>query len=332
MAPRSSVSFAGSPLALCAALLASVLAHSAGAQARPAAPPAAAVQQAPVVSKDGTRIVYDRSGDGPPLVIVASALATRRDASRLAALLAPSFTVLNHDRRGRGDSGDGERYAVAREIEDIEAIVDAAGGRAFLFGSSSGAVLALEAAHALGAKVEGLVLFEPPFVVDDSRPPIPDAFFAGIAAHVEAGRRREAVAAFLQECVGVPAPMLAGMQRSPMWRGMEQLAHTLPYDGAVMAGLQSGKPLPQQRWTGVRARTLILDGERSDAYLRRGAAALAKVLRGAKQQTLPGLDHSAVFMAPQALVPVVVGFLEPRAPKAGLGAMRAAPVRPQADR
>jgi pimeloyl-ACP methyl ester carboxylesterase len=331
MAPRSRVLFAGSPLAHCAALAAIVLALPAGAQERPPAPAAAAVQQA-VVSKDGTRIVYDRSGDGPPLVIVASALATRRDASRLAALLADSFTVCNHDRRGRGDSGDGERYAVAREVEDIEAIVDAAGGTAFLFGSSSGAVLALEAAHALGAKVQGLVLFEPPFVVDDSRPPIPDAFFAGIAAHVEGGRRREAVAAFLQECVGVPAPMLAGMQRSPMWRGMEQLAHTLPYDGAVMAGLQDGAPLPKDRWTGVRARTLILDGERSDAYLRRGAEALAEVLPGAKRLTLRGLDHSAVFMAPQALVPAVVEFLAPRAPDAATGTVRAASVRPQAGR
>lgn len=303
-------------LALGAIPLTTLLMQTAVGQERSTALAASDGNPLTVVSSDGTRIAYERSGNGPALVIVASALATRRDASRLARLLAPSFTVFNHDRRGRGDSGDSERYAIRREIEDIDALVQAAGGKAFLFGSSSGAVLALEAANALGGRIDGLVLFEPPFIVDDSRPPVPDGLFARMEEHLAAGRRSEVVAAFMQECVGVPEDMLSAMQRTSMWRGMEKLAHTLPYDGALLAGLQGGKPLPKERWTAVRSRALIIDGERSDAFLRRAADALAEVLPGSERHTLQGQDHSAVVMAPQTLVPVLVDFLKVREPEA----------------
>ena len=262
-----------------------------------------------VQSKDGTSIAYEKSGKGPPLILVSGALSSRADGARLASLLAPSFTVVNYDRRGRGDSGDAKTYAVAREIEDIAALVEQCGGSASLFGSSSGAVLALEAANALGAKIPAQVLFEPPFIADASRPPIPADFTKRIAEMVAADRRDEAVSVFMVEAVGVPEAMVGKMKAAPMWAKMEKLAHTLPYDLAIMAGLQSGNALPANRWKSVTARALVVDGEKSDAFLRSAAQRLSEVLPTSKRRTLEGQDHSAPSMAPQALVPVLVEFL-----------------------
>jgi pimeloyl-ACP methyl ester carboxylesterase len=262
-----------------------------------------------VQSKDGTSIAYEKSGKGPQLILVGSALASRADAAPLASLLAQSFAVVNYDRRGRGDSADAKTYAVAREIEDIVALVDQCGGSANLFGSSSGAVLALEAANALGAKIVAQVLFEPPFIVDASRPPIPADFTKRITEMLAADRRDETVSVFMVEAVGVPEAMVGTMKKAPMWAKMEKLAHTLPYDLAILDGLQSGKALPANRWKSVAARTLVVDGEKSDAFLRLAAQKLAEVLPASKRRTLEGQDHSAPYMAPQALVPVLVEFL-----------------------
>ena len=274
------------------------------------APPAAPAE-ATAMSKDGTRIAYEKSGSGPIVILVSCALADRTGASRLAQLLAPRATVINYDRRGRGRSGDGKRYEVQREVEDIEALIDANGGTASLFGSSSGAVLALTAANALTEKVAAIALFEPPFVVDDSRPPIPADMFTRIRDLVEKDHRSGAVALFMSECLGVPAEMLEGMKQAPMWRGLEKLAHTIPYDGALLAGLQAGKPLPAHHWPSVTARTLVVDGENSDLFLHRAADALVKELPGAGRKTLAGQDHSVVFTAPQAIAPVLLEFLVP---------------------
>lgn len=279
---------------------------------RPADPAGPVVES--LRSADGTEIVYERSGTGPALILVSSALSDRRGNAPLAVLLAPHFTVVSYDRRGRGESGDAARYAVRREVEDLEALVDRCGGSAFLFGSSSGAVLALEAADALGDKVRAQVLFEPPFVVDDSRPAIPEDAFRRIEALLADGRRDAAVEVFMEEVVGVPAAMVEGMRRSSMWKTMERLAHTLPYDGTLLEGLQSGRPLPAGRWRSVTARTLVIDGERSDPFLRNAVAALADALPVARRATLEGHDHSAPFVAPEALVPLLVEFLEPDAP------------------
>jgi pimeloyl-ACP methyl ester carboxylesterase len=273
--------------------------------------PAPAALAAAVKSKDGTTIAHERCGKGPVLVLVASALADRSGAGRLASLLAPSFTVINFDRRGRGKSGDTKPYAVAREIEDIEALIDKAGGKAALFGSSSGAALALEAADKLGSKVSAVALFEPPFIVDDTRPPISQDFFEKVGSLVAADRRSDAVALFMSKGIGVPDDMVAQMKQAPMWPAMEKLAHTIPYDGAILKNLQSGKPLPARRWKSIAARVLVIDGEQSPPFLRNAATAVAGVLPGARRETLPGQDHSVVLTAPEALVPVLTGFLPP---------------------
>jgi len=148
-----------------------------------------------VRSADGTRIAYFRAGAGTPIILIDPALSTHRGSTKLSAAIAPRFSAISYDRRGRGASGDEQPSTAdpAREVEDIAALVDAAGGRAILFGSSSGAALALEAAASLGDRVSGVVLYEPPFICDDSRPPLPPDLAARIAASVAKGDRSSAV-------------------------------------------------------------------------------------------------------------------------------------------
>lgn len=270
-------------------------------------------------SNDGTRIAYDQQGNGPVVILVAAALSTRAETTQLAGLLAERFTVINYDRRGRGNSGDnltgGGSTSVQREVEDIAALINAAsgaaaGGKAALFGHSSGAVLALEAANRLPDKVTKLALFEPPFVIDSSRPPVPADFASHMQGLVSAGRRGDAVAYFMTKGVGVPEEFLGEMKNSPMWPEMEALAHTLPYDGAIMAGLQQGNPLPAARWSAVTAPALVMAGGNSPEFMHNGAQALAALLPKAQYRKLDGLDHGAAVMAPDALAPVLVEFLK----------------------
>lgn len=265
-----------------------------------------------VTSRDGTRISCERSGSGPAVVIVASALADRRDAKRLARHLSEHFTVLNYDRRGRGASDDSTSYDVAREVEDIDALIDAAGGQASVFGSSSGAVLALDAANTLGDKVTRLALFEPPFIVDDSRPPLSTDDSRRIEAHLGAGQRGDAVKDFMTRHLGMPAAMVAGMRLLPTWRKLKQLAHTIPYDLTLMRGTQSGAPLPSDRWSSVAVPTLVLTGEKSDAFLDSAGRALVDVLPAARHATLRGANHAAVVAAPKKLAAALVEFLQTR--------------------
>src|SRR2546421_9569970 len=173
-----------------------------------------------VISKDGTPIAFDQSGHGPPIILVAGATATRLAEASLAA----HFTVFAYDRRGRGESGDTAPYAVEREVEDLDALITEAGGSAFVFGHSSGAVLALEAARLLPSKITKLALYEPPFIIDDSRPPLPQDAAAHLTRLVSSGRRGEAVEYFMTQ-VGLPAEMIAQMRHSPMWPGQEAVAH-----------------------------------------------------------------------------------------------------------
>src|SRR5438552_7726832 len=165
-----------------------------------------------VISKDGTAIAFDQSGQGPALILVAGATATRVAEAELSAHLAPHFTVFAYDRRGRGESGDTAPYAVEREVEDIEALINEAGGSAFVFGHSSGAVLALEAARRLATKITKLAVYEPPFIVDDSRPPLPEDYVTQLTELVSSGRRSEAVEYFMTKAVGVPVQEVAQMR------------------------------------------------------------------------------------------------------------------------
>ena len=258
-----------------------------------------------VTSKDGTKIAFDMVGEGPPLVIVGGALSDHRAAATHAGLLAPNLTVITYDRRGRGDSGDSPPYAVDREVEDVEALVEEAGGTAFAFGHSSGAVLALEAATATPG-ITKLVLYEPPFIVDDSRPSLPDDFVQHLDELVANGRRDEAVEYFMTVGVGAPAEAIPSMKESPFWPSLEAMAHTISYDIRVLGDNMAGKPLPSDRWSTVTNPALVIDGGASPPSLRNAVQALVDVLPNARRLTLEGQTHE---VDPTVLTPVLVEFL-----------------------
>jgi pimeloyl-ACP methyl ester carboxylesterase len=262
-----------------------------------------------VTSKDGTIIAYEQTGTGPVVILVAAALADRGGTTRLAKHLAEHFTVINYDRRGRGKSTDTQPYAVQREVQDIEALIDANGGPAFVFGSSSGSALALEAASKLGSRVKKLFMYEPPFIVDNSRPPIPNDFSKQVSELVSAGRRDDAVKLFFAKGIGIPNFAVTLMRLlMPGWSKMAGRAHTIPYDLAVLVGTQEGKPLPAKRWADITAPTLVVVGSKSEAFFHSGAKALTEILPNAQYRSLEGQSHSAVLMAPKAIADAMEQF------------------------
>jgi pimeloyl-ACP methyl ester carboxylesterase len=265
-----------------------------------------------VISKDGTPIAFDQLGTGPALILVGGALSVRSHpvVIQLAERLAADFSVFNYDRRGRGDSGDTPPYAVKREVEDIEALIDEAGGSAFIYGHSSGAVLALEAASRLPARVKKLALYEPPFILNDSRPPAPADYVAQINQAIAAGRRAEAVTIFMTKVVGIPEEYVAPMREDPSWAGMEAVAHTIAYDGTIMDGIMSGKPLPnekKQQWASATMPTLVMAGGNSEAFFHDGAQTLVDILPRAQYRVLEGQDHA---VSPEIFAPVLVEFFK----------------------
>lgn len=259
-----------------------------------------------VTSKDGTEIAFDRSGDGPPIILVGGAFNTRSFGPNggLAALLAERFTVVNYDRRGRGDSDDTLPWAMEREVEDIAALVEAVGGSAHLYGISSGAALALEAANR-GLGVERLALYEASFIVDDSRPPIRDDYLERLQGFVTEDRRGAAIRLFMREGVGLPAIFVAVMRFMPAWSKLEAVAPTVVYDAAIVDEYQKGRPLPAARWDSVAMPTLVAVGGKSPAWMHHAMRALADVLPNARHRTLEGQTH---IVKPEALAPLLADF------------------------
>jgi pimeloyl-ACP methyl ester carboxylesterase len=262
-----------------------------------------------VTSRDGSSIAYERTGSGTPVILVAAALADRTGTRRLARALAAQYTVINFDRRGRKDSTERSPYDVQREVDDIEALVDAAGGEAVLFGSSSGAVLALDAADRLGPKVSRVVLFEPPFIVDGSRAPMPAGLDAEVRRLVAGGQPGAVVKLFMHQALGIPRFAVGIMSIMPGWSSMKAAAHTLPHDLELMRGTQDGTPLPARRWQAVSAPVLVLTGGRSEAFFHRGAEALAEILPDGRHEVLKGQGHGVVLMNPKALLPQFNAFV-----------------------
>ena len=254
-----------------------------------------------VTSADGTTIAFDQYGDGPPVIMAVAAFNTRSTTEPLARALAPQFTVLNYDRRGRGDSGDTAPYAVDREIDDLAALITAAGGSAAVFGYSSGATLALKAAAA-GLPVTKLVLYEPPFRTDDSHPGLPADFPAKLAGLVSAGRRGDAVELYQTQAVGIPEDVVVQLRHAPFRPGLEAIAHTLAYDAAVIGDLS----LPAGLLATITGPALVISGENSPPFLRNAARATAAALPGGQLATLPGQTHD---INPDATAPVMAAFL-----------------------
>jgi pimeloyl-ACP methyl ester carboxylesterase len=250
-------------------------------------------------SKDGTTIAFDRSGEGPPVVLVCGGSVDRTSNAPLAALLAERFSVFNYDRRGRGDSGDTPPYAVEREVEDIEAVIDAAGEPAFLCGTSSGAALALEAA-AIGLPIAKLALWEPPFVPEGGpRPPADTA--KTYTELVAAGRRGDAVEYSMSKVVGLPDEFVAQARSAPFWGAQEVLAHTLAYDATIMGDYS----LPTERAATVKVPTIVMAGGASFPWIGETAAALAEALPDGQTRTLEGQTHD---VAPDAMASVLEEF------------------------
>ena len=257
-----------------------------------------------VASKDGTVIAYDRVGHGPALILIVGALCSRTvgPSVKLSPLLASQFTVFSYDRRGRGQSGDRAPYQVAREIEDLEALIAEAGGSSFVFGHSSGALLGLQAA-ARGLPIRKLALYEAPLMVDRSRPPMQQEWLK-IRNYIAQGRRREALEVFLKS-VGLPSLVIAIMRWLPVWSKIEAIAHTLPYDGAISQQFQTGEPLPTGVWANVTSPVLAIVGGKSPSWMQSGTRALVNALSNAQQRTLAGQTHDA---SANALAPVLADF------------------------
>ena len=233
-------------------------------------------------------------------MVVSGASCDRAIDTPLATALAEHFTVLNYDRRGRGDSTDTLPFAVEREVEDIDALLAAAGGSAALVGLSSGAALAAEAALA-GLPIDALVMWEPPFRVDAEGLQQAKDYTDDLTALLSEGRRGDALARFMR-LVGLPEEMIAGMRHSPFWASGEALAPTLAYDNAALGD----GSVPTERYRGIATPTLVLAGSASPAWLREAAIRTANAIPGARHDSLDGQDHN---VAPDALTEAVVGFV-----------------------
>ncbi len=213
-----------------------------------------------VVSADGTPIAYDQTGKGSAAIMVDGALCYRDlgPAKPLSELLAPHFTVITYDRRGRGESGNTLPYAVECEVEDIEALIQHVGGSAFLFGTSSGGCLALEAALRLRNKVKKLAMYEPPYNSDPAFRSAWKQYWTQLNQLLAAGRRSDAAALFMQ-LVGTPAEQIEGMRRAPVWSQFEAVSPTLAYDAAAIGGEDCS--VPTKRAAQVTTPTLVMSGK-----------------------------------------------------------------------
>jgi len=242
-----------------------------------------------ITSADGTTIAFETAGKGPPLILLGGAFCDRKaraSGTPLAALLAADFTAISYDRRGRGESSDTAHWTLERELEDLAALIREAGGSAFVYGISSGALLALAGA-ARELPITKLALYEPPMMLDANRAAPLSALAQQLEEHAAAGRRSEAAELFLTSVVQVPAPAVAQMKQAPIWRGLEALAHTLSYDVRITA-LSPGL---LERAPSVRAATLAVYGEACPPWMRDATLALGDALPSGSHRMLTGQTH-----------------------------------------
>jgi len=253
-----------------------------------------------VLSADGTAIAFERVGQGPPIVLVVGAFNDRSTGGPLAQFLAPQFTAYTYDRRGRGESGDTLPYAVDREVEDLGALIAEAGGAAAVFGYSSGAILALQAAEG-GLPITKLALYEPPYLVDDGRPRAPVDHAGHLAGLIAAGRRGDAVEYYQSRVVGLPEEVVARLRHAPFRSGLEEMAHTLVYDATILGD----RSLPTGLAASVAPPTLVIAGGAGFPFMRVTAQALADALPHGQALILEGQTHDLV---PSVLGPPLEAF------------------------
>jgi len=258
---------------------------------------------ATVTSKDGTKIAYDKSGSGLPLILVDGALCSRDfgPMAKLAALLAPHFTVFNYDRRGRNESGDTPPYSAGRETEDIEALIKEAGGSAYVYGISSGAALAL-AATAKGLNITKLALYEPPFEVPGATDGAPKDMLTQLKTMVAEDRRGDAVKYFMK-VVGVPSFGIFMMTLLPIWKKLKAVAHTLPYDITILDGFA----LPEDKARAIKVPTLVAAGTKTSEPLKRSVKRLSELIPDNHLEMLAGQTHN---VSEKAIGPVLIDFFK----------------------
>jgi pimeloyl-ACP methyl ester carboxylesterase len=260
-----------------------------------------------VTSADGTRIALERTGTGAPVILVGGAFNDRSTMAALAAVLAPDFTAITYDRRGRGGSGNNDRgFDVNREFDDLAAVIEAAGGTASVFGHSSGGVLAIEAALR-GLPVGRLAVYEPSYIPGSARPQPGAGLYERLVELIGQDRRDDAVTLFQAEAVGLPAGMIEGMRASDFWAWFTGLAHTLPYDVALHGDYEP----PAGRLATLQVPTVAVDGSQSPEWVHTATRAVADAIPGARYITLDGQDHG-ILQHPEALRPVLSGFLTGR--------------------
>ena len=253
-----------------------------------------------LTSADGTPIAYQSSGAGPALVLVVGAFCDRTTTADLTPLLAPHFTVYSYDRRGRGSSGDSPDYSTDREVDDLAALIVAAGGSARVYGHSSGAALALEAA-ARGVPISGMVAYEPPYTARDDGTGGSTELLEGVRARIAAGDRDGAAALFLQGA-GTPAEVVPMIRQSPGWPRMLELAPALVYD----LTLSNGGVVPRQRLARIGVPTVTVSGGASAEWAARAGAAIADAVPGARHVVLAGQTHA---VAHEVIAPLLIESL-----------------------
>lgn len=266
-----------------------------------------------VTSKDGTTIAFDKIGSGPAVILVNGAMSYRWTVdptlAQLADLLSKDFTVYNYDRRGRGESTDNstiETFAKELEIEDIQALIEDAGGTAMLVGFSSGGALTLETA-AVTPGVSKAVVYEVPFIVDGGREPLPD-YLGHTSKLVTEDKFDELVEYFIVTVAGMPAEFVDGMkQNEDFWNAMKAIAPTIPHDAAFMSEFMKGKPLTAGYWAKVKTPVLVADGGASPSWMHNAAEALAAQLPNVSRTTLEGQTHA---IDPKVIAPVISEFFK----------------------
>ncbi len=254
-------------------------------------------------SKDGTTLAYDVYGNGPALIYITGAICFRNFKPVLddAKIFAREFTMYNYDRRGRGDSSDTLPYSIDREIEDIEAMIDAAGGSAFLYGHSSGAVLALEAARRIPSKISKVSIYDASYVHDEREKSEYAVLCTKVSELVRQNKNAQALRTFLIG-IGMPKFFVYLLPLMPGWKIMKALAPTLEYDMLLTRELP-----PTVQASEIKVPMQIIYGEKSPAGIHSVAHQLAQAIPGAQLKQLDGQDHMA---SAKALLPVIAEFLK----------------------
>ena len=256
-----------------------------------------------VTSADGTPIAYERTGSGPPLVLVHGTTADHTRWEPIRSALEEHVTAYAIDRRGRGESGDAIEYALAREAEDVAAVVESIDEPAILLGRSYGAIRYLEAALRTD-DLRKLVLYEPPLPVSDHDPDSENVLDQ-MTALVDDGENEEALLRFFREVAHVPEPELEALRSAPNWPARVEAARTAIREERARKAYE----FDAARFEGLTTPTLLLSGSESAPYYRDATEALDEALPNSRIVVLDGQAHAAMNTAPELLVDAVLEFI-----------------------